>query len=194
MIASKVTITKETRAKLDNPILTKEKKNKLRQEMIKDFIRNAESGLATKQELVAAAGYNPDGTTQEYAQGLGMVNRMVRHNVISHNPTVERKKTWVVNEDVHTAPTIKPALPEMAAEIVAEAEAASKPVEDVVEEPVVVEPVTEIPQAPQGAIVELKEFPTLTSMKLVDMAKEFAWRNNSDSLRDFIDFIENAIK
>lgn len=34
---------------------------------------------------------------------------------------------------------------------------------------------------------------TVDRAKLVDMAKEFAWRSNSDSLREFIVYVQNTI-
>jgi len=43
-------------------------------------------------------------------------------------------------------------------------------------------------------VVALKEQEELDKVKLVDMAKEFAWRENSDSLREFIAYMEKAVK
>lgn len=160
MIASKVTISQETRAKLDNPVLTRKKKNKLREELVKDCIRAQRGGIATKQQLIAAAGFDPDARSNGYATGITLLHSMVRKGIISHENTKKFKKTWTVKEDVRVTPTPK----QVAREIV-------KP----------------------EAVVELKEF-KMDKLTLVDMAKQFAWTNNSDSLRDFIKYVENAIK
>jgi hypothetical protein len=162
MLASKVTITPETRAKLDAPALSPSKWRQLREELIKDCIRNRSGGAATKQELVAAAGLNPEATSTEYAKGIHLLKRMVERGIISHNNTNQYRKSWTVIEDVK----VKPSPKQVASEVV----------------------------IPEEVTVELKEYNHLTSMKLVEMAKEFAWRTNSDSLREFIAYTENAIK
>lgn len=179
MIASKVTISQETREKLDNPTLSWEKKQMLRDELVKDYIRSLEGRQVMKVALVAAAGYAADTKSSGYAAGLNFVNGMIKRGIICHEITDKMQKIWTVIEDVKKhqlePPVVTPSMVEVAEEAIAHAEA------------VKAEPVKE-------AIVELKEFPALTSVKLVDMAKEFAWRNNSDSLREFISYIENAIK
>lgn len=166
MIASKVIITAETRARLDNPILTPAKRRSLREEMIKERIRSATGGAATKQELIAAAGLNPDARSTEYAKGIATINSMVKRGIISHDDSNRFRKIWTVMEDVHTRPLVTPTPEELASELV----------------------------IPKELKVELKEFEALTSVQLVDMAKEFAWQRNSDSLREFVEYAKNAIK
>jgi hypothetical protein len=161
MVASKVTISQETRAKLDNPILTKAKKSKLREELIKDYIQARRGGIATKQQLIAAAGFDPNARSNSYASGIAFLRRMMKHDIISHDNTNKFKKVWTVKEASKVSPT------------------PAQVAESIVKPPVV---------------VELKEFEKVNSVQLVDMAKEFAWKQNSDSLRDFIQYVENAIK
>jgi len=163
MIASKLIISQETREKLLNPVLTPMKKRELREELIKDSIRKAVAGSRTKQELVAAAGFNPDATSNDYANGNGLVNSMIKRGIISHNPTRSFRKTWTVCEDVRVTPTPKQ---------VADA---------------IVQPEKEI-------IVQTKEKVQVNKGTLINLAKEFAWKNNSDSLRDFIMYTENRLK
>jgi len=166
MNASKVIITPETREKLNNPVLSPLKKRQLREEMIKDSIRKAVGGVRTKQELVAAAGFNPSGTTNDYANGLGLITSMIKRGIINHNPTSSFKKVWSVTEDVKVTPSPK----KVAQEIVAPVE--TKPELTVEERPKV--------QVNKGT--------------LLNLAKEFAWKNNSDSLREFIVYAENRLK
>ena len=142
-------------------MLSPTRKRELREEMIKDRIRNTVDGACTKQELVASAGLNPDARSNEYAKGVAMINSMVKRRIISFLPTTQFRKTWSVVTDVKVTPSPK----EMAASVM-----------------------------PKDIMVALQEYPTVEKMKLVDMAKEFAWQNNSDSLREFIQYVQNAIK
>jgi hypothetical protein len=161
MIASKLIITQETREKLNNPVLSPTKKRELRERMIKDKINNSIDSKFTKQELVVAAGFNPITTTNEYANGLGLVNSMVKRHIIMHNNTTEFRKVWTVIDNMKVTPTPK----QVAGSVVKK-------------EPVVV----------------LSEKTELDKVTLVDMAKEFSWRENSDSLRNFIAYMHNTIK
>lgn len=161
MNASKVTITAETRAKLDNQALSPARKRELRECMIKERIRNATNGACTKQELVAASGLNPDAKSVEYARGVAMINSMVRRGVISHDNSNKFRKYWTVKEDARVKPT-----PEQVAQALI---------------------------VPKEVVVLLNEF-KMDKIALVDMAKQFAWTKNSDSLREFISYVENAIQ
>ncbi len=163
MNVTKLTISQETREKLNNPVLTPMKKRELREEMIKDSIRSAVGGVRTKQELVAAAGYNPDAKSSNYASGIGHIGSMVKRGIISHNNTNAFRKTWVVCEDVKT-----------------------KAVENKSQMPV--------PIIPKDIMVIREEPTDVDRVKLIDMAKQWAWDNNSDSLRDFIAHAQNTLK
>lgn len=157
MNASKVTISQETRARLDNPALSPTRKRALKAEMVKEYIRDANGKKKTKQQLIAAAGYSPVG--KGYTAGFAFITGLCKRGIISHNDTKSYKKVWIVNE----AP-VSPSPKEVAEKIVS-----------------------------GKAIVELKEF-KMDKITLTDMAKQFAWSNNSDSLREFIAYVENAIK
>lgn len=159
MNASKVTISQETRAKLDNPILTKKRKNKLRKELVKEYIRSAKGGMATRQQLIAAAGFDPSSQSYGYRTGNAFIRNMMRAGIISNDGRSHFKKSWTVH-DVPVTPT-----PKQVAKTV----------------------------MPKDPVVELKEF-KIDKITLIDMAKEFAWTRNSDSLREFIDYAKNAIK
>lgn len=166
MIASKITISPETREKLNNPVLSPMKKRELRRELVKDSIRKAIGGTRTKQELIAAAGYNAYRSSNEYANGLNLIDGMIKSGIISHNPTNAFKKVWTVIEDVKVTPSPK----KVAQEIVS-------PVETKLE-------------------LTVEERPKVQVNKgtLLNLAKEFAWKNNSDSLREFIVYAENRLK
>lgn len=124
------------------------------------------SGACTKQELIAAAGYNVS-NAQDYAKGFNLIGRMIKRKIISHNQTTLYRKYWTVTADVktHRIPTVHPTPEEVAAKIM-----------------------------PKEVMVELREFETVGKVKLISLAKEFAWRENTDSLRDFIVHIEKALK
>lgn len=161
MIASKISISHETRAKLNNQALSPVKKRELRENMVKERIRSAVGGECTKQELVAAAGYDPDAKSNDYANGVTLINSMLKRGLIAHNGTSKFRKAWTVIEQApKRVPNVTPTPAQVAAEL----------------------------------MVELKDYKHLSSISLLDMAKTFAWTHNSDSLREFIDYIENAIK
>lgn len=158
MVASKVTISPETKVKLNNVYLSPQKKRELREEMIKERIRNTPDGFLTKQELVAAAGLDPNANGNEYARGVAMLGSMIKRGIIAHEKTHKFRKSWCVISDAKV--TTKP-----------------EPVEKDI--------------MPREVMIALTR--TVDKMKLVDMAKEFAWRENSDSLRAFIIYAENTI-
>lgn len=158
MVANNVIITPETKARLAYKELSPVKKRELREEMIKERIRNTADGACTKQELVAAAGLNPDAHTSEYSKGVGMINSMIKRGIISYLPTHKFRKTWSVRTDVKVK---------------------NKPVDKAV--------------IPEKVVVALQER-LVTRNELLDVAKDFAWQNNSDSLRDFITYVQNTLK
>tara|TARA_B100001245_G_C22894477_1_gene431580 strand:- start:5386 stop:5877 length:492 start_codon:yes stop_codon:yes gene_type:complete len=161
---ARLVITPETRAKLNNPVLSPTKKRELREQLIKDRIRKAAGSGVTKQELIATAGYSPKTTSNEYANGLGLIASMIQRGVISHLPTKGFKKVWSVAEDVKSK--------------------REKPKD--IDMP--------LPIISKEATVSRQEPTEINRVKLVDMAKEFAWRKNSDSLREFISYIEDTVK
>lgn len=167
MIASKLVITSETRAKLNNPVLTPAKKLELREQLIVEYIRKNLRPI-TKQELIVAGGYNASATSQSYANGLNLITRMIKRNVISHNNTKEFRKLWTVTEDVKVRP-IAQKITELPAMIPKDSKLSQYQL--------TLEPVQE-----------------LKKESLIDMAKQWAWENNSDSLRDFIAFAQNRVK
>jgi hypothetical protein len=175
MQASKVIISQETREKLNNQALSPLKKRELREQMVIAAIRKAVGGTRTKQELIAAAGYNPAGTSPDYARGLGFLTGMVNRGLITHNDTNTFKKNWTVLADVKTTKAKDPEIMPTAVEI---AKAIVAPEEE---------------KAPE-VVVELKEKTHVNKGTLINLAKEFAWKHNSDSLREFIAFADNRLK
>lgn len=167
MNASRVIITQETRERLNNEALSPMKKRELREQMVIESIRKAVGGTRTKQELIAAAGYNPLGSTPDYASGLQLITSMIKRGLITHNATSTFKKNWTVIGDVKVKPIVTPTPEAVAQEIVA--------------------PTPEL-------TVEEKPKAQVNKGTLLNLAKEFAWEKNSDSLREFIDFAKNRLK
>ena len=162
MIATKLVISQETRARLNNPVLSPAKKRLLREEMIKESIRKAPGGIRTKQELIVAAGYNPKSRTKDYANGLNLISSMVKRGVIYHATTDSFKKRWFVANEVKVTPSPRSIAKELF--------------------------------GPKEVKVEPKEKLPVSAVELVQLAKDFAWRENSDSLRDFIAYMQNVVK
>lgn len=163
MIASKLVISPETREKLNNPVLSPMKKRQLREQFIIESIRKAVGGTRTKQELIVAAGFSHDATTNSYAAGHTLINSMIKRGLITHNDTKSFKKNWTVLADVKVTPSPKT----VAKEVVG---------------------------TPQSTQVELKEKAPVSAVELVQLAKDFAWENNTDSLRDFIAYAQKTLK
>ena len=168
MNASKVTITQETRERLNNEALSPIKKRQLREQMIIESIRKAVGGTRTKQELIAAAGFSTDARSLNYAKGHTLIGSMIKRGIITHNATTTFKKNWTVLSDVKTVVTPTPK--EVAESIVA--------------------PVEKAPEI----MIEEKPKVQVNKGTLINLAKEFAWKNNSDSLREFIAFADNRLK
>lgn len=166
---ARVIITQETREKLDNPVLSPAKKRELREQLIIESIRKAVGGTRTKQELIAAGGYDPRGTTASYAAGLQHLSSMVKRGLITHNATSSFKKNWTVLADVKTKPAVTPKPEAVAEEIVK-------------------------PEVKPELIVEEKPKVQVNKGTLLNLAKEFAWKRNSDSLREFIEYAETRLK
>lgn len=166
MNASKVIITQETRARLNNEALSPAKKRQLREQMIIESIRKAVGGTRTKQELIAAAGYSPDAKSNSYAMGHTLVNSMIRRGLITHNNTRAFRKNWTVLSEVTVTPQPK-----------AVAEAIVEKKKEAVE-----------------LVVEEKPKVIVNKGTLLNLAKQFAWEKNSDSLREFIDYAQTRLK
>lgn len=167
MLASKVTISQETRARLDNPTLTESKRHKLRQELIKDTIRRANGRRLSKQQLIAAAGLDPRTETNDYKRGMALVRSMIRKRQIIQKSGNRLGGGWKVvgDKSKQTNVNVRPTPQDMAESVM-----------------------------PKSVAVELQDYKVVDKLTLLNMAKEFAWKENSDSLREFINYIENAIK
>lgn len=183
MYASKLTFSKETRMKLASPALSPMAKRKLRQSRVLDFIRETPGHEATKFDLIAAAGYDVTNST-EYQNGWGLVTGMVKRGVIvphdHENPTSKRKKQWIISSDVRVIEAIppRPGYPAEAFNHLPDtggSDGAEDKSEPNIEQPADGETITEISTA---------------HAELLGLAKDFAWKQNSDSLREFIAWME----
>lgn len=167
MNASRLVISPETREKLNNPVLSPMKKRQLREQMIIESIRKAVGGSRTKQELIVAAGFSPDAKTNSYAAGHTLINSMIKRGLITHNATNAFRKNWTVLADVKVTPSAKAVAQEV---------------------------VTPKAEVKPELVVEERPKVVVNKGTLLNLAKEFAWKHNSDSLRDFVVFAENRLK
>ena len=177
MNASKVTISQETRAKLDNPTLDEEKKRRLRYEMVFEAIRkaNSKNKKLTMQQLIVAAGFSGDSVrdNSDYANGRYHIQRMMKLNLISRNNTPKYAKVWTINNDTP---------------------ADTKPVEEK-NENAIINYKDKLTFPKKDGITMLTEAPVrptpVREKSLTDQARDFAWLYNSDSLRDFVRYMES---
>jgi hypothetical protein len=168
MEASKVTISGET-LKAHVATLDKKRKTELRREAIKAYINGKPAGTVIKTaNFQAIGGFNSE------ANAAAFINRMVRDKVIGKQLAEGSKRSfnfWVIEPDytpkdeaVNTE-----AMPNQVGlepdfnQAVAEAERAR--VEN-----------------------KINDHFAPSKFGLIEAAREYAWRNNSDSLRDFINW------
>lgn len=84
MEVSKLSFTEETRLKLQNPTLTRKRRNELRTELIIDYIRNKPQGTPISiKELCSAARY----PSNKYKTGYGHIQKMIQRGLISQERT-----------------------------------------------------------------------------------------------------------
>jgi hypothetical protein len=161
MEASKVTISGET-LKAHVATLDKKRKTELRREAVKAYINSKPAGTVIKTaNFQAIGGFNSE------ANAAAFINRMVRDKIIGKQLAEGSKRSfnfWVIDE---YAP--QPAI---------EAETPTEP------------DFNQAVAEAERARVETKINDHFAPSKfgLIEAAREFAWRNNSDSLRDFINW------
>lgn len=175
MIASKLIISTETRKRLSNPVLSPMKKRQLREDMIIECIRKAAGEAITKQQLMVAAGYDSKYGTSGYSQGFTLISSMINRGIISHNGTKSFKKVWTCNADVKVK---KPATP------VAEAPKADTKMESLDASATIM----------QNGLDQYKKSGEVVKKYISDRAKDFVWEKNSDSLREFLKYIETSVQ
>ena len=101
MNISALKFSKETRSKLSNPVLSKEKKKELRKQRVIDFIRNRNehNELISPKELIIAAGFNPD-SKSDYSKGWELLRQMQAKGIIGTNTQGRTMREYYVSEDV----------------------------------------------------------------------------------------------
>jgi hypothetical protein len=161
MQASKLSFFESTKFQLNsNPILkSKSAKSKLRRTRVIDFIKEYPVGSKfTKSDLIYAAGY----TQQQYGQGFAFIQRMEKDGIIFIENTKKFKKEVNVlkdpRQDGRTTVIAPPATDEPV------------PTED----------------APEDAEDEVMAKDIDFIIKIEKIARTFAWKENSDSLREFV--------
>lgn len=104
MIATKLKISNETRRALLNPVLTKKQKQDLRVRRVVEKIRSSPYVLLSKQELIVAAGYNPDSSSREYKSGVAFISNLCRRGIIMNDGSKGLRKHWSVVADMKVTP------------------------------------------------------------------------------------------
>lgn len=180
MEASKVSFTRHTRELLNARPMSRTARSKLRVQRVKEYIRELPFGECQKADLIAAAGYDTR-VQQQYANGWAFIQRLIRTKVIQategSNPKNSYVKKWVVLGDVTVTKTAKQFnedgdIPGIEL----------KGVNSITVHDVNVEPENEVPTP--GPVRE----PVLVD--LIQSAKDFAWNTNSDSLREFVAWVQ----
>lgn len=163
MQASKVKFSQETKAALNARPLSKAAKAKLRRERVKDYIRSQPAGAIIKQtELAAAAGYD-----QSQGHGWAFVNRMIKNGHITKDTSEgAHRPSWTVKGDARVV--------RQKAEV------------KVPDQPM---PTPEPTQHFRFEATSTSEFAEAANGWTKQLAKEFAWQYNSDSLREFIKWL-----
>lgn len=180
MHASRVIFSQKTQELLRSPIMNSSRKVKLRRQRVIEFIHQLPNGEATMADLIAAAGYDVKRSKGQYTTGWSFVNRLIQKNVITptelEGKVNGRVKQWAVNADVKTTkPAEEPQKEEVAVEEEDEAE-----------------PEVERPSF-EFNTTSTSDFNAAATGWMVQHAKEYAWRNDSNSLRHFVAWMESRL-
>ena len=167
MEASRVVISRETRQQLaNNPLFTSRKaKSRFRAQRIIDYVNSKPSGATFGiSELLSVAGY----TDSQYATGWAFVRRLEKSGILWIEKNNKFKKQVVVckNADGSKLSTVKQVKEPRTEETVSP---------EVIEE-----------KAKRAEIAMIDERKAIFREEVKTLAKEFAWSNNSDSLREFV--------
>lgn len=94
MIASKVSVSQETLAKLNSPAVSKGKQRKIKIQAVKEYIRSKPSGtIITQDELMAEAGYDPRMSKRRVA-GAQFIYQLGKKGIIKPLPVSGRYGTY----------------------------------------------------------------------------------------------------
>lgn len=169
MEASKVSFSQHTKEMLNARPLSRTHKAKLRKQRIVEYIRELPFGECQKSDLIAAAGWDIK-VVQQYSNGWSFIERLRKNKVIRMSDGTDPKnsyiKKWEVVADTHVT---KPAdIPRV------------EPVEEVGE--------VTWPEPADGPTPPPAD--ERKTVNLLDEAKNFAWTMNSDSLREFVAWVQ----
>lgn len=182
MIASKVTFSRETQAALLNPALDFKKKRELRINRVKEFVREHPAGHKFRMmDLIAAAGYNPD-NPGNYASGFGFITALNKRGIINIEKTKQYGKEVTIPGDENIVKEGRQTIAEIRAE---EAAKEAKETETPVNEP---DNSVELdkPEVVTFTRLEYQVVDVEEVRRIENLAREFSWNNDSDSLREFI--------
>lgn len=170
MEVSKITLEEETKRKLLNPYLSRNKKLQLRIEAMKSYIRSKPAGTPIgTQELVHVGHY------KSYGSGWSQIQKLKKKGVLKEDKIPGKMKSiWSIPGDVKTE-----RISELPVEV------PSKPEDEVV----VSEDKKDLSSLGR-ALKQVTEVRGTVNEYVIKQAKEFAWSKNSDSLREFIEWLK----
>lgn len=171
MEASKVSFTASTRLRLKEPGLSVAKRRELKTESIKALIRSKPAGTPISwADLIYAAGYPVKKKSAGYAFVKGLVAKKV---IVRVDPlSTKYKQAYLVPED---AKTFQEEIKSYAKDITG----SSSHSPEFTQRETVYNPETHRDERVIPSVETL-------SIGIVQKAKQWAWDNNSDSLRAFI--------
>lgn len=167
MQASKLTLSPEMLEAINKPGLTRKQKTKLRVNAIKDFIRSQPVGTPLSvKEIVEAGGY------QSYGSGSVAVSKFIKKGFISrHKSSESYKSVWSIPGDANV---VVPPLPK----------------EDWHTPENVERKIDELPEVETPILGDAEDMELGRDMAFIirvqKAAMTFAWKDNSDSLREFV--------
>lgn len=171
MEASKVIISQDMQDYINNPKISTERRMQLRADRVVEYIKSKPAGEYIKKlDLVHAAGYV---TENNRARGYSFIDSLISSKKISCHQDSRTRMSWSVN-DSKISNTEKPS---------ANLDKPKKPPIKDSEEP----SKNEI-DIPRGCRVKKQ----LADIKYE--AQQFAWNYSSDSLREFINYLERERK
>lgn len=187
MIASKVSFSQHTKELLNARPLSRTAKSKLRRQRIVEYIRELPFGECQRHELITAGGWNISDQSQ-YSSGWSFIKGLQNKNVIrmsdGTNPRNTYVKKWEVVADTRVT---KPA----DHTVTNDHGTMTFPAADGVKtlEPTVAQRIDfKLETDATSPDIKIKEV-TLPD-DLLELAKNFAWNTNSDSLREFVVWVK----
>ena len=176
MEVSKLTLSQEMEKQLSNPYLSQKRKQQLREDLIKDYIRSKPAGTEISvKELIDAAKMQRLSRGSSYA----FIKRMMKRKSIIRTEEGRYRYTWTIPGDAKTVKSNNTKL-------------------NTQNTPKVVKKAPIEQRGPIKVIKSTQEIKTPTIIKfqennqhIINKIHEFYWKTTSNSLKEFEDWIKN---